>query len=136
MTDSQPSFLYVEDDAFSREVMQMILERLMGNSQIYLFDDSVDFIKRLKALPVIPDMIFLDIQLAPLDGFEMLKLIRQESAYNASKVIALTASIMPSDVTHFRQVGFDGLIGKPLVHKVFPELVRRLLAGERLWYIP
>ena len=92
--------------------------------------------ERLKALPEKPDIIFLDIQVQPLNGYEMLKLIRSDPDYQDSKVVAVTANIMPSDVSHLQQVGFDSLIGKPLVHKVFPELVRKILAGEQIWYIP
>ena len=43
---------------------------------------------------------------------------------------------MPSDVALLQQAGFDGLIGKPLVHKIFPELLHKILAGGPIWYIP
>ena len=136
MTDAQPSFLYVEDDAFSQQVLRMILTRVMGYSKLTEFEDSKDFMERLKALPEIPTIIFLDIQVQPLNGYEMLKLIRSDATYQASKVIALTASIMPSDVVMLQKVGFDGLIGKPIAHKLFPGLVQKILAGEPVWYIP
>lgn len=136
MSKSQPSFLFVDDDAYSREVLQVILGKVMGYTDVIAFEDSKDFMERLKNLPRIPDVIFLDIQIQPLDGYEMLKLVRSDPTYQNSKVVALTASIMPSDVAHLQQVGFDGLIGKPLVHKIFPGLLRKLLAGEGIWYIP
>ena len=136
MTDTQPAFLYVEDDAFSQQVLAMILTRIMGYSKLTQFEDSKDFMERLKALPEKPGIIFLDIQVQPLNGYEMLKLIRSDPDFQDCKVVAVTANIMPSDVSHLQQVGFDSLIGKPLVHKVFPELVRKILAGEQIWYIP
>ena len=136
MIDTQPAFLYVEDDIFSQQVLEMILTRIMGYSKLTQFEDSKDFMERLKALPEKPDIIFLDIQVQPLTGYEMLKLIRSDPDFQDCKVVAVTANIMPSDVSHLQQVGFDSLIGKPLVHKVFPELVRKILAGEQIWYIP
>lgn len=136
MTETQPAFLYVEDDAFSREVLEMILTRVMGYTTLTLFEDSKDFMERLKALPEIPRVIFLDIQVQPNNGYEMLKMIRSDPDYQDSKVIAVTANIMPSDVTHLQQVGFDGLIGKPLVHRMFPDLLHKILDGEAIWYIP
>ena len=136
MAEKQPSFLYVDDDAFSRQILQMILVRVMGFSDLTLFEDSQNFLERLKALPQIPEVIFLDIQIEPIDGYEMLKLIRGDEALQHCKVIALTASIMPSDVAHLQQVGFDALIGKPIVHKMFPDLLKKVLAGEQMWYIP
>ena len=136
MTNTQPAFLYVEDDIFSRQVLEMILTRIMGYSKLTLYEDSKDFMQRLRELPEKPGIIFLDIQVQPLTGYEMLKLIRSDPDYQGCKVVAVTANIMPSDVSHLQQVGFDSLIGKPLVHKVFPELVRKILAGEQIWYIP
>jgi two-component system cell cycle response regulator DivK len=136
MTDKQLSFLYVEDDLSSRQVLDLILKRLMGYSQVTMFEDSKNFMERLQALPAVPDIIFLDIRVAPIDGYEMLKLIRSDPAYQNTKVVALTATIMPSDVAHLQQVGFDGLLGKPLVHKIFPNLVAKILDGESIWYIP
>ena len=136
MIDTQPAFLYVEDDIFSQQVLAMILTRIMGYSKLTQFEDSKDFMERLKALPEKPNIIFLDIQVQPLNGYEMLKLIRSDADFQDCKVVAVTANIMPSDVSHLQQVGFDSLIGKPLVHKVFPELVRKILAGEQIWYIP
>ena len=136
MIDKQPAFLYVEDDIFSRQVLEMILTRIMGYSKLTLYEDSKDFMERLKALPEKPAIIFLDIMVQPLTGYEMLKLIRSDPELQECKVVAVTANIMPSDVTRLQQMGFDSLIGKPLVHKVFPELVRKILAGEQVWYIP
>jgi two-component system cell cycle response regulator DivK len=136
MAEKQPSFLFVDDDANSREVLQVIINRIMGYPQLFQFEDSQDFMSRLRALPTIPDVIFLDILIQPIDGYEMLKLIRSDATYQASKVIALTASIMPSDVVMLQKVGFDGLIGKPIAHKLFPGLVQKILAGEPVWYIP
>ena len=136
MTDQGPLILFVDDDAPSREVMKVILNRVMGYNRVELFEDSQNFMERLHALPGAPDVIFLDIQVPPIDGYEMLKLIRSDLAYQKARIIAVTASIMPSDVALLQQAGFDGLIGKPLVHKIFPELLHKILAGEPIWYIP
>lgn len=35
-----------------------------------------------------------------------------------------------------RFFGFDGLIGKPLSHKVFPRLLEQIMSGDEIWYIP
>jgi hypothetical protein len=40
------------------------------------------------------------------------------------------------DVARLQEAGFDGLIGKPLAHKVFPRLLEQIMNGEAIWYIP
>jgi two-component system cell cycle response regulator DivK len=133
---SEPSFLYFDDDLRSREVLEILLAKVMGFPKITMFEDSKDIEERLNTLPRVPDVVFLDIQMKPLNGYQVLEILRSRSDYQNSKIIALTATVMPDDVARFQDVGFDGLIGKPLVHKVFPELVKKILDGEAIWYIP
>ena len=136
MTTEQPHFLYVEDDPHSREVLQMILTKVMGYTQIHFFENSEDFMTRMQDLPQVPDIIFLDIQIRPMNGYEILTLLRADPIYETVKVVALTASVMVQDVARLQEAGFDGLIGKPVAHKVFPRLVNDIFAGEPVWYIP
>ncbi len=132
---NNPFFLYVEDDPTSREVMEMILVYRLGYSDYQVFEDSTNFIQKLKGLPQKPNVIFLDIHMQPHDGFEMLKLIRNDSDYAHSMVIALTASVMNEEVAQLETAGFDGTIAKPIDPDVFPKLVSQILNGERVWFI-
>jgi CheY-like chemotaxis protein len=131
----QYSYLYVEDDPNSREIMQMLMENVMDVRSLSVFDDSKDFFQRLKSLRGSPDVILLDIHVKPYDGFEMLNLIKADPAYDDSKVIALTASVMNEEVTKLRTSGFDGAIAKPVSIQTFPDMIARILAGETVWYV-
>jgi CheY-like chemotaxis protein len=51
-------------------------------------------------------------------------------------VIAMTANVMSHDVEHLKKAGFSGLIGKPILKEVFPQLVKNILNGEAVWYVP
>lgn len=132
----QPTFLYVEDDELSREVAKLIIVDGLGFSQLTIFEDSANFLDRLKALPYKPDIIFLDIQMGPYDGYQILDMIRAEPEYRDSMVVAMTANVMAHDVEQLQKVGFDGLIGKPLRKKLLPQLIQRILDGERIWFVP
>jgi DNA-binding LytR/AlgR family response regulator len=65
MVDSQPFFLYIEDDPLSREVLDMILTRIMKYSNTEYFDNSEDYQEKFTGLAKVPDVIFLDIQIRP-----------------------------------------------------------------------
>jgi CheY-like chemotaxis protein len=124
----EPVFLYVEDDVTSREVMD-------GYSQYTILPDSMGFMSKLQALDKKPDVIFLDIHMKPYDGFEVLHMLRDQQEYRHIKVIALTASVMNEEVEQLERAGFDGAIAKPIKQDLFPQLVQRILHGERVWYI-
>lgn len=127
--------LYVEDDILSRKVMEVILGVQMGIERFTIFEDSEDFSARLLALSPPPNLIFLDIHMRPLNGFDMLEVIRHHPEYQHTTVVALTASVMNEEIAELQTSGFDGAIAKPLNREIFPELVAQILAGERVWYV-
>ena len=129
------AYLYVEDDPFSREIMQMLMENVMDVRNLTIFDDSTNFIDHLKLLQPKPDVILLDIHVKPHSGFEMLKWVREDPAYQNSKVIALTASVMNEEVAKLRESGFDAAIAKPLSMQTFPDMIARVMSGETVWYV-
>jgi len=125
--------LYVEDDPLSREAMSLVLTRLMGLTRVHLFEDSTNFMERLKALPEKPDVILLDVRLAPLDGYELVAMLRNDPEYRQARIIALTGSILAEDVDAIRRRGFDAAIGKPINVMQLPALLKRVINGESIW---
>jgi CheY-like chemotaxis protein len=132
----EPSILYVEDDPMSREVVELIFRDIMGFKNVVYFTDSANFMQRVAALPKVPDLFFLDVQVQPHNGYDMLKMLQADDTYQSSIIIAMTASVMATDVEQLREVGFDGLIGKPVRQKIFPKLFEQILAREPVWFLP
>lgn len=127
--------LYVEDDANSRAVLQMAIRLCRGEYALTLFADSLDFEARLLNTDPPPDLILLDIHVQPLTGFDMLEIIRAYPQYDHVPVVALTASVMNEEIRTLQAAGFHGVISKPLNLDDFPELMRRILDGEHIWYV-
>jgi CheY-like chemotaxis protein len=115
--------------------MNDFLKRRLGYQHITIFEDSEDFVEKLEMLSPIPDIIFLDIHMQPVDGFEMLQKIRQNPLFHATRVVALTASVMNEEVKLLQQKGFDGVFAKPLDVDAFPNVLQRILDGEQVWII-
>ena len=55
-----------------------VLASVIG-ADITLLDDNTNFMDKVRDLPAVPDVIFLDIQMRPHDGYEMLKMLRGDS---------------------------------------------------------
>jgi CheY-like chemotaxis protein len=135
MPVAEPSFLYIDDDPISRDVVKILLERVMGFSKITFFETSQDFMDKIRALPELPTVIFLALQVRPHNGYEMLHTLREDPTYQDAVIIALTANVMATDVEKMKTSGFSGLISKPIIHRIFPELLNKILAGQSVWYI-
>ena len=132
---SNPVFLYVEDEPFSRTIMEMLMVRGLGYKNFTMFEDSQQFLERLDRLNPQPNIIFLDIHMKPYTGIEMLAMLRQTPQYHATRVIALTASVMNEEVDELKKAGFNGAISKPIDQTTFPDLLMRVLKGEEIWHI-
>ncbi|NDJ35757.1 MAG: response regulator [Chloroflexi bacterium] len=128
-------YLYVEDDAMSRDALSLVFRRIMGIETLTVFENSTDFMGRVRTMANRPDIFLLDIHMKPHTGFEMLAMLRASEAFRDSIVIALTASVMNEEVQMLKTAGFDGVIGKPIDVEILPELIARIVEGETVWHI-
>lgn len=132
---SEYSYLYVEDDRLSRDVMRLLMNEIAGITRYAEFENSENFLDRLRALPHRPDVILLDIHMYPNTGFQLLEMIRSDPDYRHCQVIAVTASVMNEEIAQLRTSGFDGTIGKPLDAMKFSSIIQRIQAGDSVWEI-
>lgn len=130
----KPHILYVEDEIRSRRVMQMITSDL-DLPAVTLFEDSTDFLERVLALSPKPDLIFLDIHMKPYTGFQLLEMLRASGGFETIPIVAMTASVMNEEIQALRTAGFDGCIAKPIDFDSFPEILNRIMSGEKVWRI-
>ncbi len=135
MSETQPTILYVEDDANSREIMRLLLVKVMKFPGLTVLEDNSNFMEKVSAIQVVPTVIFLDIQMKPYDGYEMLRMLRCDHRYEHVPIIAMTANVMASDVEGLKAAGFNGMIGKPIQRQVFPDLLKQILTGQPVWFI-
>ncbi|MDD5331188.1 MAG: response regulator [Sulfuricella sp.] len=77
-----------------------------------------------------PDLILMDIQLPGMDGLTATRLLKNDAATAAIKIIALTAFAMKGDEENIRAAGCDGYIAKPIRYKKFLAEVETHLAGK------
>ena len=129
------SYLIVDDEPRSQRVLKTLLEKGVGGSNISIISDNTRFLSDLSELSMIPDVIFLDLMMEPYNGYDLLRMLRHEERYQKTVIIAVTARAMTHDIEQMKKEGFNGLISKPIVRKVFPELLQRIINGEPVWYV-
>lgn len=77
-----------------------------------------------------PDLIILDICMEEMDGFEVLKKIKESQSTAAIPVILATASTDPGCSEKGYQLGASGFIRKPFVPQGVLKYVNEILAQE------
>jgi CheY-like chemotaxis protein len=78
-----------------------------------------------------PDLVLMDLQLPGIDGYEALRLLRQDPRLGSLPVVAVTAFAMKEDRERTAREGFDGYLGKPISVRALPEQVSQFLSNGR-----
>ena len=131
-TDS-PRVLVVEDQAFNQALICQVLE-LEGYAVEVIYDGKTMqelMQSELRSRELLPHLILLDIQLPEVDGFEILRELRQTPYWQDLPVIAITAMAMPGDRDRCLDAGADEYIAKPLHLETVINKVKTLIShGE------
>jgi len=78
-----------------------------------------------------PDLVLMDIQLPGINGIEAFRQIRAHENTRGIPVVALTASVTPTDRSAIAAAGFDAFLGKPINLKEFLDTVKRLVSAPK-----
>jgi CheY-like chemotaxis protein len=116
--------LIAEDNATNRELFRELLE-----ARGYTVVEACDGPEALRMIDQAqPDILLLDIGMPVLDGFAVVRAIRENPRVAALPVLAVTAYAMQGDRERILSSGFDGYLSKPINAKSLAEELERLLS--------
>ncbi len=78
------------------------------------------------------DIIFMDLHMPGLDGYQTTKKIREVTPGQQPVIIALTANAMPQEKDHATQSGMNGILIKPVSDEIFQEVVNQWVLKESI----
>lgn len=117
--------LVVEDNLDNRRILVYRLKR-MGDFDIVEAGNGEEALDRVRVER--PDLIFMDLKMPVMDGWEATRQIRSLPAGKEIPIVALTAQAMAGDEQKALAAGCDDYIPKPIVDpSVVREKVERLL---------
>src|SRR5260221_11490292 len=80
----------------------------------------------------LPELVLLDLKLPGIDGFQVLRWIRQQPELKALRVVVLTSSDRIQDVNLAYQLGANSFLVKPVDFERFVE-ISQALKGYWIW---
>jgi CheY-like chemotaxis protein len=116
--------LIAEDNAVNRELLRELLE-----TRGYIVLEACDGQEALHMIELTqPDLLLLDIGMPVLDGFAVVRKIRENPRLAALPVVAVTAYAMQGDREKILNSQFDGYLSKPVNSRSLAEELDRLLS--------
>ena len=108
------NILLAEDVEINREVVTSLLEPLKVN--IDYAENGKEALRMFSESPDKYDIIFMDVQMPEMDGYEATQRIRALKTPNAQtiRIIAMTANVFREDIERCLEAGMDNHIGKPI----------------------
>lgn len=114
--------LIAEDEANIYQLVEFRLNRL--GHDVYWAQDGAQALELADEYR--PDVIMLDVMMPVLDGFQVLKKLKENPETKGMPVIMLTARGQESDIVSGIEGGASGYVVKPFS---FPELIARVNAA-------
>jgi len=128
LVPKQPTWriLTVEDDPDARHLVSSLLNRVgfehkeasSGKEAIALFDEWQ------------PHLIFMDIRMPEMDGYEATRRIRQRPGGDNVKIVVLTACVIEGQHQQIQEAGCDGILHKPFRSYEIYQLLEQYLGVQ------
>jgi CheY-like chemotaxis protein len=120
--------LIIEDTESDADVLANLLDHLGVMYTVMLgSNDALDAFGNMDA----PDVIFLDLEMSTPNGYEVLEILKVESAMQHVPVVAYTSHL--SEMANARDAGFHSFLGKPLRRSDFGKQLANIINNVPVW---
>jgi len=124
--DNKLTILAVDDNSIS---LATIEQEFRGSYEVVALNSGLRALQYLKQKTP-PDLILLDVQMAPLDGIETLRRIREMETCQEIPVIMLTSQREKQTIVESSKLGINDYVLKPFKTQDLHERIERILKAE------
>ena len=103
--------LYMEDNPANLKLVDRLLSRIDGVEFISAHEPEFGLALFQERKP---DLVLLDINLPNMNGYEVVKRLREIEGLDDVPVVAISANAMPSDIEKSKDAGFNDYLTKPI----------------------
>lgn len=121
----KPLFMIVEDNKVNMLLLKTILKNLYPESTIYGSENGHEALLQFES--IIPDLIFMDIQMPVMNGYETTKIVRNTLKGEKIPIIAVTAGAEKEERDKCLLAGMNDYISKPIMKGVIEAILLKWL---------
>jgi CheY-like chemotaxis protein len=123
--------LLAEDIEINREIVISLLEPTL--IEVECAENGLEAVEKFRAAPEKYEMIFMDVHMPEMDGYEATRQIRAFEAVSPRKqvpIVAMTANVFRQDVERCLEAGMNDHVGKPLDFSEVLAKLHQYLPGD------
>ncbi|KAB1157555.1 PAS domain S-box protein [Flavobacterium luteum] len=125
--NKQFQVLIIEDNKINMLLAKTLIKQIIPNSTIHVAFDGKEGVEKYKEIN--PDIIFMDIQMPTMDGYEATQEIRKlEPSNNHIPIIALTAGTIVGEKERCIASGMDDYASKPFVKDTIEKIISKWIS--------
>lgn len=118
----------VDDDKDERFFIKEAFVGLINDSQLRFFSNGIQLIEALTKETVLPDIVFMDLNMPLMSGREALELIKKNPAWEGIPVVIFSTSSYDQDSVKCMQAGAMKYICKPASMMEYPAIFNAVIA--------
>lgn len=107
------TILYIDDDADDRQFFSEAARNLDSAVLIYTAKDGAEGLKALRELVVMPDFIFLDMNMPVMNGEQFLSEVKKEVRLRSIPVVIYSTTTPPAEAIGYKKLGAYRVVAKP-----------------------
>lgn len=119
------TFMIVEDNKVNMLLLKTIIKNLYNTAYIYECENGYDAVSQFENIN--PDLVFMDIQMPIMNGYETTKAIRNTITGKDIPIIAVTAGAEKEERNKCLSAGMDDYISKPIMKGIVEEALVKWL---------
>ncbi len=118
---------YADDDLDDQELFKEAIEEIDGTLDLHIRNDGHALLSLIQSPPPAPDVIFLDLNMPMMNGYQALTEIRSNSKTQNIPVIIFSTSDDVKAISRSRQLGANLYVPKPTSYKQIRNVIRHSL---------
>ena len=123
--------LVIDDDADDRELFREALHETDSNAEFLSATNGQEALDLLsKPGQILPDIIFLDLNMPRLDGRQCLLRLRAMPRFDKVPIIIFTTLKPADDGKEYRRLGADMCVTKPMLYGDLQQTIRSILSVQ------
>lgn len=110
---SVKNILHIDDDADNHEIFYEDLREVGDDVNYHASTDAEEALYRLKEKEMMPDVIFLDLNMPKMNGQEFLAEVKKCEMLSSIPVVVLSSATLPQIIESTKRLGAKRYVTKP-----------------------